>query len=270
MNYPKRHHFIPVMLSRHFADREGRLYFFDKRYPDKGVRRSTPKNLFVHRYLYTQHDKDGNKDSTVETALGHLEGRVSPIISRIIRSARKQKTPDLMTTEKKDWSLYSYIQWGRVPDIRERIRADAVPKEWFSQMIRDLGNEKEAKRIMQDAWVRSVLDPGSKVLPVLMKKGLGIAVVAKPSEAGFVIGSNPVVKLSYPGRAHLSDPSVELWLPLAHDVAVTPIPEGREELVEVDQEVTSRINKDIFGQSRVIAGSSQEQIKSLSGEWKKS
>ena len=122
----------------------------------------------------------------------------------------------------------------------------------------------------QDAWVRSVLDPGTQVLPILMKKGLGIAVVARPSEAGFVIGSNPVVKLSYPGLAHLSDPSVEFWFPIAHDVAVTPIPEGREELVEVDEEVTSRINKDIFGQSTVIAGSSREQIKSLYGEWEKS
>ena len=147
MNVPKPHHFIPVMLSQHFADREGRLHFFDKRFPAKGVRRSTPKNLFVHRYLYVQHDKDGNKDNAVETELARLEGRISPIISRIIRNARKQKAPNLTTTEKKDWSLYSYIQWGRVPDVRERIRADAVPEEWFSQMIRDLGNETEAKRI---------------------------------------------------------------------------------------------------------------------------
>ncbi len=269
MNNPKRHHFIPMMLSQMFTDNEGRLYFFDKEHPGNGIRRSTPKKLFVRRYLYSQQDRSGNKDNAVEASLGDLEGMVSPIIRKIVSSARMQRTPDLTRTEKMIWSLYSYIQWKRVPDVSDRIDSEAVPQEWIPQLVREFGDLADVKRIMGNARVNSVLDPGIRVLPILMGKGLGIA-VAKNSDASFVIGSNPVVKLSHPGRSHLSDPSVEVWFPLAHDVVVTPIPpipEGAEKLVVADDESIRAINTFIFGQSRVVAGCSIEQLTELTVTW---
>ena len=66
MRNPKRHHFNPEMLQRRFTDQEGRLYFYDKRFPEKGIQRSIPKNLFVEQHLHTQFLDSGEKDVSVE------------------------------------------------------------------------------------------------------------------------------------------------------------------------------------------------------------
>lgn len=263
MSNPKRHHFIPVMLSRMFTDSKGRLYFFDKEYPANGIQQSTPKNLFVRRHLYTQYNRGGNRDNAVELSLADLEGRVSPIIRKIISSARMQRIPELTTGEKMIWSLYFYIQWKRVPGVFDRIGSEY---EWIAQVAREYGDVADIERMMRNARVESVVDPGHQVLPILMRKGLGIA-VAKNSDTSFVIGSNPLVKLSHPGRSHLSDPSVEFWFPLAHDVAVTPSPEGADKLVVAEGSSIRAINTYIFEQSSVVAGCSIEQMTELTVAW---
>lgn len=269
MNKPKRHHYVPSMLSRRFANQDGRLYFFDKRIPDRGVQLSTPRNLFVKSHLYTYMHKNGTKDVGVETSLSNLEGQANSIINKIVDAARERKTPNLTQAEKKTWSKYSYIQWNRVPDVRKRIGADEVPEEWIPQMLRDLGGMEEVNRIRNNAWVESILDPGISILTILMKKGLGI-VLAQDLGVCFVIGSNPTIKLTHPCRASLTDPSVEFWFPLACDVAVTPIADELEKLVEVDAKAVRYINKCNWEQSSAIAGCSYEIIASLSGGSKQS
>ena len=276
MNKPKRHHYIPVMLSKQFANQDGQLYFFDKCFPDKGIRHSSPGNLFVESHLYAQIDKFQQKDVAVEEALAELEARVGPIIAKILNSARNEKLPKLSSTEKNAWDLYLYIQWKRVPEVRERIQAKTfppglTPQDLLSKLpltddeYEKLSNPSEVGRIQNNAWVESVLDPGRNVLPTLQKKGVGVVMIRNP-KYGFVIGSNPVLKLTYPGRPNLSDPSVEMWLPLAPDVAASPCPYQTEKLIiGVDKHVRA-INKGIFKQSRMIAGNTPQPIASLIGE----
>ena len=67
MKKPKRHHYVSAMLQRQFTDDEGKLYFFQKDHREKGVIRSSPKNIFVKSDLYTQFDKDGKKNASLET-----------------------------------------------------------------------------------------------------------------------------------------------------------------------------------------------------------
>ena len=62
MSKPKRHHSNAEMLQSRFTDEEGRLYFYNKRFPEKGVQRSIPKNIFVGHHLHTQHPDSGEKD----------------------------------------------------------------------------------------------------------------------------------------------------------------------------------------------------------------
>lgn len=214
MSFPKRHHYIPTMLSKRFADQDGRLYFFDKRISDRGVRKSTPTNLFVESHLYAFIDEIGHKDMEVEVWLARLEGQASAIIDRIVGAARNQKTPNLTQGEKEAWALYSYVQWKRVPDVRKKIEVDVVSDDWVSQMVKDLGATKDVSVLISNAWVTSIPNPGHTVQSVLMGKELGIVLVKDPG-ARFIIGSNPIVEFSHPGRAHLSDPTVELWFPIA-------------------------------------------------------
>ncbi|MCH7776908.1 MAG: DUF4238 domain-containing protein [Gemmatimonadetes bacterium] len=279
MSVPKRHHYVPQMLLRRFTNARGKLYFFDKRVPEKGVLTSTPKNLFLEKHLYTRYDERGTKDVTLERDFAALEGKANQVIEKIVTAARKGLTPSLTADEKATWDQFFYYQWKRAPDLHEKtsvfgdfenVIQEALAE--FETTIRPLTDEERQSmqdrdvlaRIKQNAKVDAVADPGQEVQDVLGQKGLGVVIIPKPNKS-FVIGSLPIVKLTQPGRTHLADPSVEAWLPIASDVAVTPaLSRNREKLVPINEDRHVRgINAAIFKQSTTTAGRSQALITSL-------
>jgi hypothetical protein len=276
----KRQHFVPQLLLRRFADQNGKLYFFSKRFPDKGVLRTTPENLFHERHLYTATDKEGIEDLTLESFYAEIESRADRVIEKIVISARNRDKPHLTREEREIWDDFLYFQWKRVPDLHENFTAD----ENFLPLLtrekeklrarRRLTPDEERKfedpawieRMKQNAKVRSLALSSSQVRAILRGKGLVLAITRKLTKS-FVLGSFPVVKLTFPGREHLADPSVEVWLPVAHDVIVgpAPIPPSEERLVEIHEDRHIRaINVAVFEQSTTIAGRSQSLIESLS------
>ena len=278
MSKPKRHHYVAQMHSKRFAGPDGILYVFDKRFPDKGVQKRTPRNLFVEGDFYTQFDDKGAKDVSVETEfLARLEGKASPVIEKIVTSARRGHPPNLSPVEKDIWVMFSYVQIKRAPETRENYK-----KEVFQDVRREidfigqfrpftdhelsiLDDEETMERLWRNSSIHIVRMRFEKgVFEILSEKRIGVAVVRKPKpKRSLVIGSNPVVKMSHPDRSHLADPTVELWLPLARDVAVSPRSGESDKVVSVKDRHIESINRSIFQQSTVIAGCSRELIESL-------
>ena len=280
MSKPKRHHYIAQMHSKRFADPDGILYVFDKRFPHKGVQKRTPRNLFVEGDFYTQFDDKGNKDVSVETEfLAPLEGKANPVIERIVSAARRGDPPNLSPDEKDVWVRFSYNQFVRVPEKREKYKEEILEEirneiDFIRQFrpltdreLSILDDEERLERLWRNSSVQNARVTSVKVAGVLSEKRIGVAVIRNPKpKRSFVIGSNPVVKMSNPGRSHLADPTVEVWLPLGRDVAVSPCPGERDKVVSANDRHIRAINRGIFQQSTVIAGCSRELIKSLLGE----
>ena len=121
------------------------------------------------------------------------------------------------------------------------------------------------KRIRKNIIVSTLKVDNKRVTGALGQRGVCVAAIKRRNK-GFIIGSFPVVKFTEPGRTSLLDPKVELWLPIAHDVAVSPgpFPAGRESVVEVKEDRHIRhINETIFRQSTTIAGLSEKLISSI-------
>jgi hypothetical protein len=278
---PKRQHFIARMLLQRFADENGKLFFFSKQFPAKGVLATTPQNLFCQTHIYTAKDKHGAVDVGLERSYAKLEGLANAVIEKIVASARNGDKPHLTTQERDIWDFFFYNQWQRVPDFHRKF----VETEKFESQLkkataafeanyrpltpdeeRDLQDPLWLERIKQNAKIDTLRRSSPRILAFLKEKGLGIAVIRKPGKS-FVIGSFPVVKLAHPGRQHIADPTVEIWLPVAHDVAVSPapVPSPTELLIEIQDDSPVRtINAAIFKQSTAIAGRSQALIASLS------
>lgn len=121
-----------------------------------------------------------------------------------------------------------YHQWKRSPDFYEKIATledfdSTLQKtiEKFEATRRPLTDEERAlvtspegkARLMQNARVGALLEPGQIVLDVIGSHGLGIARIKLPNKS-FIVGSFPVVKLTYPGTPHLAHPTTEVWLPI--------------------------------------------------------
>ncbi len=281
MSGPKRHHYIAQMHSKRFADPDGILHVFDSRRPHKGVQKRTPRNLFVEGDFYTQVDGDGTKDVSVETEfLARLDSDASPVIEKIVNAARRGCPPNLSVAEKDVWVEFTYIQFKRVPERREKNKEEILQEmrrkldfigrfqPFSDRELSILDDEETMERLFRNSSIQNVRMTSVKVSGVLSEKRIGVAVIRKPKpKRSFVIGSNPVVKMSNPGRSHLADPTVEVWLPLARDVAVTPCPGERDKVVSANDRHIREINKSIFQQSTVIAGCSREVIESIVGDY---
>lgn len=269
------------MLLRRFTDKNGKLFFFNKRFPGKGVLPSTPGNLFCEANLYTAKDKDGAIDVQLERDYAELESLANPIIEKIVTSARRGQEPHLTDRERETWDIFFCSQWMRVPDVREKVFDQENIKSRLSRLIAvfeaharpltsseasDLQDPAWVERVKQNAMIDALKRPSPQILKILKQKGMCIAVIRKPGKS-FVIGSLPIAKLAYRGREHIAEPTVEMWLPIAFDVAVSPaiIPSGNELLREIrDDSIVRRINGAIFRESTVIAGISKRLIASLS------
>ena len=281
-NIPKRHHFVPEMLSKRFVDSDGKLYCYKKDAPERGVFTGTPKNLFVQGHLYTAFNEDGTKDVLLEQKFSQLDSEANDIIEKIIVSVRKGQLPGLTEVEKRVWDLFHFVQWKRVPDSHGFYFTDEnfgpviqQAKADYQEKYGPLTEEQEGwfqdpewlKKYKQNVRVGMLAQAGSRVREALSQKGLGIAIISKPNKS-FVIGSFPVVKFAHTGRADLTDSTVEVWLPISHDVAVTPAPISpmKEKAVYIRDSDVRKINEAILKQSTMIAGRSPKLIRSLTGD----
>ena len=285
MNRPKNHHYIPQMLLKRFTNQEGKLYVYDRCHPEKGIQKKDPRKTFVGRHLYTQVEEDGTRDVDVETKfLAPLESDVSSVIEKIVNAARRGSPPNLSPDEKYVWVKFFYNMFVRVPETREKykeeIRQETLREINFIGQFRPftdielsiLDDEETMERLLRNSSIQSVQMPLSKEgADILLERRIGVAVIRKPKpKRSFVIGSNPVVKMSLNEQSHVSDPTFEIWLPLARDVAVSPCPGESDQVISANDRHIRTINRSIFQQSTVIAGCSRELIESLLGEETKS
>jgi hypothetical protein len=274
---PKRHHFVPEMLSKRFVDNKGNIYYFDKRAPSKGVITGIPKNIFLETHLYTFEEKDGTKNTELEAFFSKLEGDADKIIEKIVTAARQGKKPNLTDVERKNWNLFFYYQWKRTPDVFRSVHSLVEYDDTYQKALTELESirpltqgERSSlediatkKRLKKGAEVLALSDPGSQVQEVLGKMGLGIVIIQNPKKS-FVIGSKPVLKLM-PKGSKLGDPTAEVWLPIAHDVLVGPGPinPNEERIIKIPDDKIREYNEAMFKQSKGIAGRSKELISSL-------
>lgn len=136
------------------------------------------------------------------------------------------------------------------PDWRDKIDALSTP-------------EGKA-RILSNARVDLLGQSSGNIMGVLKRRGIAILRIIR-SNKSFIIGSRPVVKLTVAGRSDLDDPSVEMWLPIASDVAVgVGLGDGGTSLYLLSDDRPIRmLNIAIARQSNVIAAKSAELVRSV-------
>ena len=275
MNLPIRHHFIPQLILRNFTTDDGYLYCYSKQ--ARRIFKSPPSNVFLKKHLYSQRDERGKKNPSVEIEISNsIDGPAAPVLDKIVKSARNGTLPGLTSLEKRIWDEFFCCQLRRLPTARGSISdaelvAEALDDferhiQPLSATLRDKYKDAGLQRdLAHNAWTRIVAQGGGELLDVLQRKGLAIGVIRNQKKS-FIIGDNPTIRITPRGNTHLSHPQVELLLPIAYDVIVTPgYSAGKEELASlIDSDWVRSINEFIFRQSNVIAGRSRKLVESLS------
>lgn len=277
LNRPKRHHFIPQMMLRHFADNDGKLWFWRRDFAKGDARKTNTQNLFVERDLYTFTTPDGTKDFALETFFSQLEGAGAKFISRLADIIRRGETPALDDNAWEFWGQFFYYRLKRTPGaiafFAQQMNFDEMIDTTYQKVksVRaatggDADEQDLREKIRQNAIVTAQRAPPSdEVLALFATLGLAIYKVTDPAKS-FIVGDVPgaTAKFRTPNR-QWSHPT--LFLPLTWDIALGQLQGGRKvEIIEVDRDQVRLMNIATTARSCVIAGRSSALINSLSAD----
>jgi hypothetical protein len=274
---PKRHHSVPEMLQKRFADARGNLWFFDKQRPEIGVQVTSPTNLFVRNRQYTLLKSDGTKDWSLESRYSKLEGYMNLLIEKIVPLVRAGTYPSLTENERGLIDLYVYEQWRRVPELYDRLISDSdfvdlvdESLDEYERKYRSLTPDEHAhfrsidylKAERKRARVMSLSQTTGTALAALASKGLFFARAA-PNRS-FLLGSSPVLKLTPMGQSDLNNPQVEVWLAIDPNVAIVlAADQSLNRNITLAAEGVRSINRTIAKQSGEFAGRDKALVVSI-------
>ena len=262
----RRNHFVPRMLLRNFTDEDGKLYFFDKRFEERRILKTTLDALYREYDIYVVRDEDGTMDDSAEGRFAEFERKAAPVFDKIITEVRDVKNPTLSSSERETLDRYVLFQWARVPDTYEPILDHTLKKLSLKDPgIGDLSPEEFsefAKGLNVESLVGHIMEPREEMLSYLRSKSLAFVLIRRKNKS-FVIGSRPVLQVFPTPSDSVPRAFTAMWFPLAHDVAVA-YGEGKGGLMEFteDRELR-RFNEDVFRQSQAIAGRSDKLLASL-------
>jgi hypothetical protein len=285
MTSPKRHHYVPQMLLKRFADAEGRLAFYDKSRPEAGVQTTTPKNLLVQQHLYSKKNRDGSMDGSLEGYYSTLESEAHVLFDKIIAAVLERSIPNIGAGEKDIWDRFLYEQWRRVPDFHDEI----MPLSDFARTVSEgfdefeaksgrpvtteererLGGTAALKTFRNNARVAALTRKSPNVTEAIANKALFFGITAP--QRSFILGSFPVMKLVPSGTTNnLENPAVEIWLPIHPNVMV--VSAGLKEtstghLAAMHMDRIRGFNESIAKKSTIFAGRSPELIASLARKY---
>ena len=270
---PHRHHYIPRMVLRNFANESGGLFFW-RRGMGIGVVRSTkPTNLFVEDNLYTVIDKEGARDHSIEHWFGRLETLAAPFIQQFLNIVRQGATPIMDPTHWDLWHIYNYhaqkrtVAWHQRFLTREDLFAvmqEVASKEkWSEHLAAWEADPEDTLRELNNARIVSQADPmPNDLLEEFRSQGLAIYVA--PPRTSFILGDDMspdalVSSLGGETGAHRVQ-----FTPIAPDVAVGYCATKGVYIDRLEARDVRRMNEAMAKQSYLIAGRSRAQIASLS------
>ncbi len=275
----KNNHYVPEMLLKRFMSEKSELFYYDKRNPNKPIEHRNPNSIFCENNLYVQVDKQKNRDTSLEKDIfSKLDNDSNLVIEKIVRASRNSELPKLSAEEKSKLDEFLFQQWRRTPDFEKTILTPTYIDDAFERTVSkfeeafgsltpeklaEIKSDPARSRIVKGGKILALKQSKGDAMDVLSARGLGIAKIANTNKS-FIIGSFPVVKLTYPHRTRLDDPSVEVWMPISHDVAITPWgTRGQERLVGITSDDVRRLNELIFKQSSEVAGRAKALISSI-------
>ncbi len=214
----------------------------------------------------------------MERALAALESEAVSVVQIILDAARHGHVPALTEEQKQIWYIFFLMQWRRTPENQRSCTSDSEAHLMIGEIleklriaaphrrdeIAELDTPEARQRIIRNVRVQSLIGLRANVMGVLERRGIGIIRITRPNKQ-FIVGSRPVVKLTSPNRTDLNDVKVEMWLPIAADVAVgVGQGDGGITLFHTENDIPVRqLNLAIASQSGTIAAGSAALVRSI-------
>lgn len=204
----KKQHYYPRTLIKHFANEDKRLYAFIRM--ENKVQYKNYQDVCYHNYTY---EGSSGRDNILENKLSLLEGKLAPIIDKIVNNINQNRVSVNLKNTEIDF-LYKYIFLQYIRTDSGRIR-----------FIRGFGNMKYISKKYQykideinDSKNREILEFNDRFKQEGVLENL-VNYIVKPNFMNFhiVIGENfitsdnPVIGL---------DEGMQLYMPISSNFCI--------------------------------------------------
>ena len=232
--------------------------------------------MCVENHLYTDSRNKGNGADRLESDLAeNIEAQTSDLVRRILKMVRgEERKLELSLEDRKTWAKFTWIQYNRHPDVRDKLRDRGGNPDMLREIERDMGRpaspqecqefySPEKNKEVADATFRgTVIENRFHELywPNMKNKSIG-AILMEDGAGEFVIGSQPLIV--DPPDSGIVYPGVKLLYPISYDVIVGyDLPDGRVQ-VFTSYDQARRWNELSLSKSEMIMGRSRELVSSL-------
>lgn len=145
MKTTKRHHYIPVFLSKHFSNEKGKLNVYNKTNDQSFM--VSPQNIFLINDRNTFIDESGKESDVIEKIYASLDYKFSIALNEV------KETGDLSGNNLKQLLLLAYTSKWRVPQYDESF---VNAKNYFS--VDDLGLGIKSDDLNLDIDLESIFE----------------------------------------------------------------------------------------------------------------
>lgn len=271
---PHRHHYIPQMILRNFANADGGLYFWRREFAVGAVRSTATQNLFLEDNLYTIVGDHGEHNASLEQGFARMESTGARLIGQLLTMVRSGRVPRL---NEEAWEFFHHFHyhsgkrsaaWHRRFVTREEVIAVAneLAKEphWTDADRAWLNDQPDLERVMNNARIAAQATPPPEELLAMMRER-GMAIYVAPPRTSFVLGDHPTAMARIGGAAPGKMGQFLSFMPVAYDVAIGFYAKPRTVRVEqMTRQQIRAMNEAMTRQSVMIAGRSEPLIRSLS------
>jgi hypothetical protein len=268
-----RHHYVPQMLSKRFADSDGKLWYFNTPEARHGVKHVTTKGAFWRKHYNTVTLHNGEKLACAEQGFNIVETPANDLFDYILTEVRADRFPQLSEDARGLLDIFLFYQSKRSPETIEAALADFDPaleledfargykmllgEEIAEEELQALMTPEQFKRFRDFVRIMICLDPGDYVRQIFRACSLRFYIA--PAGHAFVIGSNPVVPTpAQDGQASF------ISLPIASDVLMMyGHPLLQSGVADITVDGVKHFNEKIWAQSSALAGASEAAVKVL-------
>jgi hypothetical protein len=272
---PKRHHYVPQFILRQFADDDGQLWFWRRQFKRGEVRKSSTRNLFAEKDLYSLQDGSGKKDVSLEHFFSKQEYTLSLFLEKLKCRVSGELNLEFSNEEWNHWHFFIYYQIIRTPGYIAHVENNAPMKPLIRETIEKYRteaqinlNEQEleqaCKRVYKNAIVMAQRrEPSLRIQQHSSNAGI-VIYVPDDGHKSFVVGDVPGASLPVEsGRSTKNNRG--LFLPVSSGIAIgySAAPKTLK-LVRISRDELRKMNEAITARSTLIAGKSEQLISSLS------
>ena len=274
MNTPKRHHFVPQWLMKHWSHDGKSVRGIDRRdrYQLRPFR-SNVTNINVQRDLYTYERSDGSKDARLESDFyAALDDRAARLTAELITIL---ECGDLPVLPKRIrillWQFYIYNAKKRLPDIldpylerldHEKLRdstiQDATAKGYDPDEVKREVAALEFDKNLSTLIIQKVrASQSEEVLETFGKTGVRFLIA--PEGASFILPDDAINLIT--AEAEEKKP---LYVPISPKYAISPNGQTGECVrTDADKQSVRSINEQWYRRSRTVISTSEQLLKSL-------